>query len=149
MKPLVIFDLDGTLSDARHRRHFLGEEPPDWTSFYESCGEDKPLWPTIRVAHALHTQGYELWLFSGRIDRVIERTKNWLAQHGMHNMFSWMQFRRDGDHTPDDVLKMQWYDNMLVVDRTRLLLTFDDRDRIVKAWRDRGVTCFQVAPGNF
>jgi hypothetical protein len=51
--------------------------------------------------------------------------------------------------TPDDVLKRQWFDAMLRDDRERLVATFDDRDRVVKMWRDAGVTCFQVAPGEF
>jgi len=57
--------------------------------------------------------------------------------------------RRSGDFTPDDVLKKQWLDSMLPEDRERLVCVFDDRDRVVKMWRDNGVTCLQVAPGEF
>jgi hypothetical protein len=38
---------------------------------------------------------------------------------------------------------------MLVDDRQRLVAAFDDRDRVVQMWRAAGVTCFQVAPGEF
>jgi hypothetical protein len=34
-------------------------------------------------------------------------------------------------------------------DRMRLMCVFDDRDKVVKMWRDEGVACFQVAPGEF
>ena len=30
-----------------------------------------------------------------------------------------------------------------------VLYCMDDRDRVVKRWRDLGLTCFQVAPGDF
>jgi len=38
---------------------------------------------------------------------------------------------------------------MLTEDKSRLVAVFDDRDRVVKMWRDVGVTCFQVADGEF
>lgn len=31
----------------------------------------------------------------------------------------------------------------------RLVMTFDDRDRVVAMWRRNGVVCAQVAPGDF
>lgn len=38
---------------------------------------------------------------------------------------------------------------MLLVDRDRLVAVFDDRARVVRMWRKAGITCFQVAPGDF
>ena len=31
----------------------------------------------------------------------------------------------------------------------RIVATFDDRNRVVAMWRDAGIPCFQVAPGEF
>jgi hypothetical protein len=30
-----------------------------------------------------------------------------------------------------------------------VLCVFDDRDKVVKMWRENGINCFQVAPGDF
>ena len=30
-----------------------------------------------------------------------------------------------------------------------VLCVLDDRDQVVRMWRHRGLTCLQVAPGNF
>lgn len=49
----------------------------------------------------------------------------------------------------DSDLKRRWLDSMLIGDRRRLVAVFDDRDPVVKMWRDAEVTCFQVASGNF
>lgn len=56
-KKIIIFDLDGTLADIRHRRHFV-ENPnkkygldirlsddeekwnPDWDAFHKACVDD-------------------------------------------------------------------------------------------------------------
>ena len=155
MKPLYIFDLDGTLALIQHRRHFVERErkAQDWGGFYAACSDDEPNNPVIRVMEALRAAGAEVWIFSGRSDEVRDKTVAWLAQHTSfmtHEIEGPMlTMRAAGDYTADDVLKKQWLDDMLRQDRDRLYCTFDDRDRVVQMWRDAGVTCLQVAPGEF
>lgn len=98
-----------------------------------------------------HT-GADVWIFSGRSDEVRDKTVAWLAEHT--SFMTWdldtaLTMRAEGDYTADDVLKRQWYEHMLVEDRQRLVAVFDDRDRVVSMWRELGVACFQVAPGEF
>ena len=104
---------------------------------------------TIAVARALYNAGNELWLFSGRSDEVQVLTTTWLIEHNISNLFTVRRFRPAKDYTPDDQLKYGWYLEMSQEDRDRLLLTFDDRDRMLAMWRALGVPCFQVAPGAF
>ena len=154
MKPLYIFDLDGTLALIEHRRYMM----LDWTTcdkwrhFYAACDRDQPNAPVIATMERLRLTS-DVWIFSGRSDEVRDKTVAWLAQHTSfmaHDIEGPMlTMRAAGDYTADDVLKRQWLDAMLVDDRRRLVATFDDRDRAVKMWRDAGVTCFQVAPGEF
>jgi phosphoglycolate phosphatase-like HAD superfamily hydrolase len=151
---LVIFDLDGTLCDISHRRWMIGKNrldgrPPDWPGFYRACADDVPKTATIEVARALHSAGHELWLFSGRSDEVIVRTMTWLEKHGLSGLFTRFRFRATGDYTPDDKLKYTWYEEMTPMEKIRLMLVFDDRDRMVKMWRSLGVPCFQVDEGDF
>jgi hypothetical protein len=35
------------------------------------------------------------------------------------------------------------------VDKDDVFMTVDDRQKVVDMWRDLGLTCFQVAPGDF
>ena len=49
---------------------------------------------------------------------------------------------------PDDKLKQHWLDQLFPV-KDNILCIFDDRDKVVKMWRDNGLTTFQVAEGNF
>lgn len=153
MCPLYIFDLDGTLALIEHRRHFVEDKRnARWPEFYAACDKDAPNQPVIDTMDRLRRSGAEVWIFSGRSDETRQKTINWLAQHTP--LCSWeadgaLTMRKEGDYTPDDVLKRQWYDSMLIDDQQRLVATFDDRDRVVKMWRDARVTCFQVAPGEF
>ena len=36
----VVFDMDGVLSDAASRQHFLEGPWRDWDAFFEACGDD-------------------------------------------------------------------------------------------------------------
>lgn len=152
-RPLYIFDLDGTLADIQHRRHFV-ERPrgqQDWVSFHCYCVNDSPVEAVIRTMESLRRFA-DVWIFSGRSDEVREQTVQWLMQHT--SFMSWelesgLVMRQEGDYTPDDQLKLKWLNEMLDEDRERLVAVFEDRDRMVKMWRANGVPCFQVAPGDF
>lgn len=149
MKPLYIFDLDGTLALVEHRRHLI----PNWRAFFAACVDDQPNTPVIRVMHSLRYAAADVHIFSGRSDEVREQTIEWLLKHTTFTQrelnSSVLRMRKAGDYTPDEVLKKQWLDEMPTRDRMRLMCVFDDRDKVVKMWRDNGVACFQVAPGEF
>lgn len=154
MKPLYIFDLDGTLALIDHRRPILERESKTkWREFYAACDKDEPNKPVIETMERLRWAGAEIWIFSGRSDEVRDKTVAWLAHHT--SFFTpelegpMLTMREAEDHRPDDDLKYQWFKYMLIEDKNRLVAAFDDRDRIVQMWRSVGVTCFQVAYGGF
>lgn len=152
MKPLYIFDLDGTLADLMHRRHYVESPSKNWAKFFEACVHDVPIPEVIDTMHRLIDSGADVWIFSGRSDEVREQTIGWL--HGHTRFYEsqvnpTLRMRKAGDYTPDDRLKKHWYTSMAPTDKQRLVAVFDDRDRIVRMWREQGVRCFQVADGDF
>ncbi len=155
MSPLYIFDLDGTLALIEHRRWIIEDPSRDdskWRRFYAACDKDQPNTAVITVMEELRHSGAEVWIFSGRSDEVRGKTVDWITRYT--SFMSWeldtsLTMRSEGDYTPDDELKKQWLDLMLVDDRNRLVAAFDDRRRVVDMWRANGVTCFQVADGEF
>ena len=56
--------------------------------------------------------------------------------------------RQNSDRRPDDVIKAEIYETC-IEPYYNVLYVFDDRDRVVKMWREKGLTCLQVAEGNF
>ncbi|MBC3872641.1 phosphatase domain-containing protein [Undibacterium flavidum] len=154
-KPLYIFDLDGTMAIIDHRRHWVQKEKPsceDWHQFHIECEFDVPNTSVIQTMEILRNSGADIWIFSGRSDEVREMTENWLMKHANFNadeLQTALSMRIAGDFTPDDELKLIWLANMLDEDRNRLVAVFDDRDRVVQMWRQEGISCFQVALGNF
>jgi hypothetical protein len=151
MTPLYIFDLDGTLADISHRRHFVEGTERRWPEFYRACVDDVPNEPVLRTLRFLYGGGADIWIWSGRSDEVLRQTELWLAAQSLypHEEYGELRMRPAGDYTPDDALKRKWYESLAAVDKERLVAVFDDRDRMVRMWREIGVACFQVAPGDF
>ena len=149
MTSLYVFDLDGTLADQTHRRPYLDRPKPDWDGYFDACPLDAPIAPVVATYRALWQSGAELWIFSGRSERVRPQTEEWLRRHVQRVPSHHLMMRAVGDYRPDDVVKAEMLDRMLPEDRARLVAVFDDRDRVVRMWRSRGVQCYQVAPGDF
>lgn len=153
--PLYIFDLDGTLALIDHRRRILEnlDNPNRWNDFYNACHKDEPNSPVIKIMESLRSCGAEIRIFSGRSASVRVKTTKWLAKHTSFMSYdlhpAMLVMRNEGDYTPDDELKKQWLGSMPIDDRKRLVCVFDDRDKVVKMWRDNNIPCFQVAYGAF
>jgi hypothetical protein len=142
---IVIFDLDGTLALIEHRRHFVeGRRRKNWREFFAACVRDELNRPAAEVARALRESGYQVVIFSGRSDEVRAETEEWLEKHGV--AYDHLVMRRAGDFSPDEQLKRHWLGHL---DKARVLCVFDDREKVVRMWREQGLTCFQVAPGEF
>lgn len=82
MKPLYIFDLDGTLALIEHRRHHLeATDREKWRRFYADCDRDQPNEAVISVLDCLRRTGADCWIFSGRSDEVRDKTITWLGKY--------------------------------------------------------------------
>lgn len=158
MRPLYIFDLDGTLALIEHRRHYVRGLKKDWRSFFAACVHDEPNLPVIRTLQALRRSGAECWIWSGRSDECKPQTVEWLRRHECISQRSWLdvldapeslRMRKAGDYRDDVAVKQEWLAEIEPPEFNRLTAVFDDRDRVVAMWRAAGVPCFQVAPGDF
>ena len=150
MKQVVIFDLDGTLAliDARREKAAKANGKLNWGVFFapENIQLDKPNIPVIESFKALQKAGFMVGIFSGRDDISKKETKEWLDMHGIEPSF--LEMRSNGSSVPDDILKKSWLDNIMKLGHN-IMCVFDDRDKVVKMWRENNIPCFQVAPGNF
>lgn len=146
MKKIILCDLDGTLADCQHRIHHILKTPKDWSSFFADCVSDLPIEHIIDMVNSIDREQYEVWITSGRSDECKTQTIDWLAKHGVK--YDNIIMRKSGDHTDDGVLKPSWL-NDGTIPREMVAFAIDDRNRVVKAWRDNGVPCLQVADGDF
>lgn len=152
-KNVVIFDLDGTLALIDHRRHLVTDGSSNWSEFHKQCVNDQPNLPVIKMLQALTITNAECIIVSGRSEDVREETLTWLRKYVVNQKLGILMprliMRPSKNYTPDDELKMQWLNDGTLPNINKILCVYDDRDRVVKAWRNAGLCCFQVAEGNF
>jgi len=131
----VIFDMDGTLAKMKDR------SPYEWNK----VDTDDLNQPVYEVYKFYKSNGYKIIIFTARDAICEELTKNWLAK----NQIEWDYFDiRPKDNTEKDaVIKRQMVEK--AIEKYYISAVFDDRDQVVKMWRELGLQCFQVADGNF
>lgn len=131
-----LVDIDGTLALMN------GRSPYDTTRYHEDVLNE----PVATVATSLHDVGFEIVVMSGRDDEFYEATSSWLRHHHIPHDALFMRPR--GDRRNDAVVKLELFWEH-VAPAWNVMGCLDDRDRVVDAWRSIGLTCLQVAPGDF
>jgi len=149
----VIFDLDGTLAliDDRRAASTKPNGKIDWDIFFDpkNIDMDKPNMPVIHMARVLKNVGHQIVILSGRSKATKDATRAWLDKFNVP--FDVLKMRPTSNEfkfKPDDKLKQDWLDQ-LFTDKSDIVCVFDDRQKVVDMWRANGLTCMQVAPGNF
>jgi len=154
MKDIIVVDIDGTISIVGDRLEYLKEDPPNWDDFYENCGEDKPNQNVIETVQQLGANDghydpspiYDIVYCTGRRESVREKTMDWLLKYGLpYPSHHELLMRPDGDHRHDTELKPE----LIEPYKDRILCILEDRNSMVKKWRELGYTCLQVQEGDF
>jgi hypothetical protein len=139
MKPIVLVDVDGTLA-------LRGDRAPH---DHDSAMEDAVNWPIVRLCDALFRSGvYDIYVMSGRDEKYRDVTEYWFDRHLILHYRQELIMRKRGDSRPDEVVKKELYQEHEHLSR-RVWAILDDRNKVVKMWRDLGLTCLQVADGSF
>jgi FMN phosphatase YigB (HAD superfamily) len=150
MNNIVLFDIDGTLANCQHRKHFVETSPKNWDAFFEACDRDEPIEYTNKILDAIVNQGNSMILYAtGRPERVREKTKAWLHYNCYDIDDYQLYMRKDGDHRPDHIVKYEILWKIIEDWGRKPSMVFDDRNSVVKMWRENNVPCLQVADGDF
>lgn len=147
----IIVDIDGTLALRNNRAPFDYDKAYGDTADFRMCN--------IIASLIESEENYEVFFLTGREDTGNCRriTEEWIDTHVYvklgHNGFlpkdNWtLLMRPEGEERADEIIKKEiweakikpWYDVVAV---------FDDRDRVVKMWRNEGLLCLQPYYGDF
>ena len=153
MNKSVIFDLDGTLAliDTRRKISTKPNGKIDWDIFFDpkNINLDRPNWPVIDTLNLFSEKGLNIVIFSGRSKITKDATVDWLNKFDVP--FDVLKMRPTSNEFKfmrDDDLKEGWL-NELFPNKSDIFAVFDDRNKVVDMWRRNGITCFQVADGDF
>ena len=166
--PTVIFDIDGTLADIEHRRPFVTGKKKDFDAFNAAMGWDAVNYPIIELLWMCDDSAKQIIFCTGRMEQFREVTRDFLLdkcafENTYHkdgecsresieaHLDTFLMMRPDERrHDPDSEIKQDMLDEILkTVDKRNILFAVDDRKRVVDMWRSNGITCLQVAEGNF
>ena len=137
LPPAVLVDIDGTVA------LMAGRSPYDWSR----VGEDAPNPAVIAAVRAMHAAGHAIVFCSGRDAVCRAETEAWLQLY-VGVPYEALFMRPEGDSRKDAIVKREIFD-LEVRDRWRIIGVFDDRQQVVRMWRELGLTVFQVAEGDF
>lgn len=147
MKTHVVVDLDGTLCNSAHRDHLA--QAGQWDEFHSRLMEDKPHYDVLQVITVLADR-YKIIALTGRSANFYLKTVEWLNEHMAP--IDHVMMRPALDFTPDHQLKPRMLDEYFTSREAALdcvLCIFDDRDKVVEAWRNAGFRCYQTQPGGY
>jgi len=143
MRKAIIVDIDGTIADHYDENGVQTREHHD----YGQVINDRPIWSIINLVKILSIT-YDILVTTGRMDRsgVREDTTAWLEQYNV--TFDKLIMREDRDFRPDNEAKLDLYEKH-IKGQYDVEFVLDDRDRVVKMWREQGLKVLQVAEGDF
>jgi hypothetical protein len=150
LKDTLVCDIDGTIANCEHRKHYVTSKPKNHDAFYAGVGKDTAILPVMSLVHRLidnPVRMVKLLFVTGRPERCRNDTVLWLQDHGFHPRDYMLHMRKDGDYRQDYIIKQEILDKY--IDKERVWLVLDDRKQVVDMWRRNGLTCLQVAEGDF
>ena len=141
----VVFDIDGVLSDAAGRQHFIERGRRDWKAFFEACGDDQIIEEVARLLELLDP-ALNVVLLTGRPFRVQPQTLAWLDRYGLR--WDLLVMRDFGDYDYVTIFKQG-----VVHDLRRygfdLRLAFEDDPSNHAMFVAEGIPCVYIHSGYY
>ena len=137
--------MDGVLSDAGTRQHFIERGRRDWHAFFEACGEDPLIEDVARLMDLLDAD-LQIVLLTGRPLRVQPQTLAWLERYKLR--WDLLIMRHVGDYSAAREFKQDTvYD--LRTAGFDLRLAFEDDRRNLEMFRAEGIPSLYIHSGYY
>jgi len=143
--PAAVIDLDGVLSDAASRQHYLEAPRRDWRAFFDACGDDQVI-EEVKVLLDLLDSGLRVVLLTARPARVHPLTEAWLHRYAIRwdllLMRPWGDYEQSREFKQSSVWDLRSYG-------FDLRLAIEDDRRNVDMFRREGVPCVYFHSGYY
>jgi uncharacterized HAD superfamily protein len=143
--PAAVIDIDGVLSDAVSRQHYLESPRRDWRSFFDACGQD-PVIEEVKVLLDLLDADLRIVLLTARPQRVHHLTEAWLHHYAIRWDLLVMRSYGDYDVARDFKASTVWE---LRERGFELKLAIEDDRRNVEMFRSVGIPCLYKHSGYY
>jgi hypothetical protein len=143
--PAVVFDVDGVLSDAASRQHYLEAPRHDWEAFFDACGDDPLIGEVARLLELLDPSLIVV-LLTARPSRVHPQTAAWLRRYALR--WDLLIMRDWGDYGSAREFKRRSV-HELRASGIEPQLAFEDDRRNVAMFHSEGVPCVYIHSGYY
>jgi AAA domain len=154
---VAIVDIDGTVADMKHRKHWIESKPKDYDNFYGQCGFDTPHRENIKAVQNLAASDHWIIFVTGRPAVLAEdwninigdMTRTWLNTFDVP--YDYIFMRPSGDYRPDDIIKEEILQSMFDagLKREAVKIVIDDRERVCQVWRKYKLPLLKVYKGSY
>lgn len=158
----IIVDLDGTISDYTHRKHWIptpaGSKRTDiigsndidrhWERFHTEAINDKPITEIVSILKWMRiaSPNNAILLATGRSDKHRSITRDWISLHRVP--YNHLYMRKHGDWRRDIEVKLDMYKKH-IEPNYNVLFALEDRDSVCELWRGLGIRTLQVCKGEY
>ena len=141
--PAVVVDVDGVISDARHRQELVRDRR--WEEFFDGCPDDPPLESTVALVRSLDPE-IAVVLLTARPWRLLDDTVLWLNTHKV----SWdlLILRPPKSSGPSRAYKAKEVDQ-LRQHGFSLVCALEDDPRNVEMYAEANVPCVYIHSGYY
>jgi phosphoglycolate phosphatase-like HAD superfamily hydrolase len=141
----VVFDMDGVLSDASRRQHYLDRPFRDWEAFFQACGDDELIDEVARLLDVL-AEPLAIVLLTARPIRVQPQTLAWLHRYELR--WDLLVMRDYGDYEASRTFKRRSVEELRDYG-FGLMLAFEDDRRNVDMFHEEGIPCLYIHSGYY
>lgn len=137
----VIFDLDGTLFDNRHRMIYHTSQ--QWSMYNGLCKLDKPITPVFDALLNYQQKGFIILIWSARCVSTRDVTARMLTEQSVQ--WSELRMRPINDHRDAVEIKSEF---LLYYQanhpEVKIVEAWDDNDAILELWRSNNIPTTKV-----
>ncbi len=133
MRPVAVFDLDGTLADVHHRVHHVEGSPKRWGAFFAEAVDDPPLDTGVALLREA-ARDCDIAYVTGRPEHCRADTVAWLARHDLP--VGALHMRPLRDHRPGRQAKLELLRG-LAAERV-VAVVVDDDPQVCDAYEQAG-----------
>jgi hypothetical protein len=143
--PAAVVDIDGVLSDAVSRQHYVEAPRRDWRAFFDACGDDLVI-EEVKVLLDLLDPALGVVLLTARPERVHHLTEAWLHRYAIRwdvlIMRPWGDYEMAREFKQSSLRDLREYG-------FELRLGIEDDPLNVEMFRAEGVPCLYIHSGYY
>ncbi len=144
----MILDLDGVISNATHRQHYLRGAFKDFRGFFTAAPDDPPYESGLALAASI-ADDHTVAILTARPNYMLDDTRRWLAAHDVrHDLLILRPEHGRGSRGPSADFKRHEL-NRLRAAGYQVTAAIDDDERIIEMYRSEGVFALYTHSGYY